>query len=282
MRFTISALLIWSLVGCGPSPTHPSPRYLYEEEPELEPDFHPNVDLREQIGRIRFDNSVPAEDYLLIAKDLHRLSSVAVNSEMRQVLDLSDSSPASLVGWLEDRVQFILANTYKHSGLGVEAGADNYGLMMFKMYLDHPGMAREREIIPGVGEVVINSPRVGMIRLGPSFFAEKTVKGAEISKSIIRLGELFHEARHSDGNGTSLGFVHSKCPSGHPEAGISNCDNHSNGAYKVSAIFMQSALDGCTKCSRSGAEIVRLYIAGSLSRVLPGSTPGDDAPQGMR
>ena len=122
-------------------------------------------------------------------------------------------------------------------------------------------------------KAVVESPRVGIIQIGEGLFMpqvnpNKANKEA-VANSIYRLGVFFHEARHSDGNGVSLGFTHSKCPAGHNLEGAYACDENLNGPYTVGAIFTAEMLKACgDQCSEQEKSALMAEILDSYSRVV--------------
>ncbi|NUM87988.1 MAG: hypothetical protein HUU37_02175 [Bdellovibrionales bacterium] len=126
--------------------------------------------------------------------------------------------------------------------------------------------------IPGVGNLPAKSPRIGVIQVGEGLFAA-SLKGRDLEKEaaatrIFRLATLFHEARHSDGNGKSLVFAHEECPLGHDFAGYNACDNNLNGPYKVGGVMNKLLAKNCVACSPGDAEILRVFQADEESRVI--------------
>lgn len=125
-------------------------------------------------------------------------------------------------------------------------------------------------------ELEIVSPRVGLVRIGAEFSAPQSElhTGQENSNpsidDAIRLSILFHEARHSDGHGRSLGFMHSPCPKGHDYEGLSACDFAKNGPYMIAAAMIKLKLDRCTKCSSQDLTILRLVRADQMGRLIQG------------
>lgn len=122
--------------------------------------------------------------------------------------------------------------------------------------------------------VDINSPRTGIIQIGEGLFSPdlriNTENPDALSDSIFRLGSLFHEARHSDGHGKSLGFAHTVCPKDHDYQGYLACDESLNGAYTVGKLMVSEMSKSCTDtlCNESEKEILRLMIIDYASRVL--------------
>lgn len=134
--------------------------------------------------------------------------------------------------------------------------------------------------IDGGPTIAIKSPRVGLLQVGEGLFMRlskdyTTDDLGNFVHSIYRLGTLFHEARHSDGNGAQLGMLHAICPAGHDYAGIGACDQPSNGSYRMGALFWKSVLDGCgAECTTKDKESVTAMYADSMSRIL---TPAQEA-----
>lgn len=122
-------------------------------------------------------------------------------------------------------------------------------------------------------KIVVNSPRVGIVQIGASFIttlinpSKKKIKAW--SNSIFRLGTLFHEARHSDGNGHSLAFVHAVCPRGHAYEGARACDENLNGPYTIGAHMIAEMAKECdVNCSVMDKETLLLATYDYFGRVL--------------
>ncbi|MBK9321989.1 MAG: hypothetical protein IPM97_03350 [Bdellovibrionaceae bacterium] len=126
--------------------------------------------------------------------------------------------------------------------------------------------------IPGIGKVPSTSPRVGILQIGPGLFAarrgDKVGDPQSIDASLNRLGTLFHEARHSDGNGANVGMLHIACPAGHAYAGYAACDFSLNGSYSVGGHAIKVLGESCTSCTVSQKEALRLRYLDSFSRVI--------------
>ena len=129
-------------------------------------------------------------------------------------------------------------------------------------------------------KVIINSPRIGIIQIGKGLFARELMvnnrNAKSFANSIFHLGVLFHEARHSDGNGKSLAFAHAICPAGHDYAGQAACDENLNGPYMVGALMMAEmtrASEG--QCSLKEREMLKLVVVDSLMRVLKTTHTGE-------
>lgn len=135
----------------------------------------------------------------------------------------------------------------------------------------------------GSSVVPIVSPRQGVIKIGAGLFHPRlNFASDDLSRevnSIMRLATLFHEARHSDGNGTSLGFFHSKCPVGHPMQGRSACDKNLNGPYMIDALLIEKMAASCQSCTQDELTFLHSQAEESRSRVLTSYTVSDYTPE---
>lgn len=144
------------------------------------------------------------------------------------------------------------------------------------------GMKISRGLLKKPIKVVVESPRAGIIQIGEGLFVSQlTVNNQNqnaLANSINRLGTFFHEARHSDGNGESLAFAHSPCPTGHDLAGAYACDENLNGPYTVGAAMTTEMLKSCgDACSERDKEILKLIILDSQNRVMKTTHTGQPA-----
>lgn len=126
--------------------------------------------------------------------------------------------------------------------------------------------------IPGLGVVQINSPRTGIININfalfdPNFYGHP-VSNDSLAARIFRLSTLFHEARHSDGQGVSLSFPHSLCPKGHRFEGLASCDETKNGSYAVGRVVMQILLDS-TELDANEKEFLKAHLLDWDNRLHP-------------
>lgn len=122
-------------------------------------------------------------------------------------------------------------------------------------------------------KVAVESPRAGIIQIGEGLFSrDLTINNQNpdsISNSINRLSTFFHEARHSDGNGESLGFAHAVCPKGHEFAGLPACDENLNGPYTIEAVMLSEMLKSNEDVlSEREKETLKMVILNSYSRVM--------------
>ena len=120
-------------------------------------------------------------------------------------------------------------------------------------------------------QLPVLGPRIGIIQVHKNSFSHRnriSVSGREPADRLLRLSFLFHEGRHSDGNGSSLGFYHSVCPPGHDYTGRMACDISSNGAYAVAALFLKKSIEVCHSCTEGHKESLKLSYLDSRLRVL--------------
>lgn len=144
------------------------------------------------------------------------------------------------------------------------------------------GMKISRGLLKKSIKVAVESPRAGIIQVGEGLFMDRLTvtpeKPNSVANSINRLATFFHEARHSDGNGSSVGFLHSPCPVGHDYAGVPACDENLNGPYTVGAVMMAEMLKACDDtCSIREKEILKLQILDSKNRIMQTTRKGTAA-----
>jgi hypothetical protein len=144
------------------------------------------------------------------------------------------------------------------------------------------GMKISRGLLRKSIKVEIESPRAGIIQIGEGLFMKSlTVNNQNpdaLANTINRLATFFHEARHSDGNGSSLSFAHTVCPPGHDFAGEAACDESLNGAYTVGAVMTKEMLKSCDdNCSERDKEVLKLIELDSYNRVLKTTLKGTPA-----
>lgn len=251
----------------------------------------------EQFGGISFHSSVPKTQINLLKKDLKYIYSSPVllqDKELKQVFGITNSEGPSLHNWLINRVKYIVGESYQFGGQNIVPGSPFFrfpstplpdmknGLsessiktVMINMGTAMYNAGKEQNFLFGARFDNINiyatSPRLGLIQVGeglfdPTFALNKDP--AATSNSISRLSTLFHEARHSDGNGKSTGFGHIMCPEDHPYNGFYACEKSSNGSYKVGALSTRQLYLNCYSCSNEEKYILELKIADSFSRIL--------------
>lgn len=144
------------------------------------------------------------------------------------------------------------------------------------------GMKISRGFLKKSIKVTIDSPRAGIIQIGEGLFLQKYSVNFKnenaYANSINRLATFFHEARHSDGNATSLSFAHSKCPATHELAGLDACDENLNGPYSVGALMTIELIKACdTNCTEREKEMLKLNALDSAGRVMHTTIKGNPA-----
>ena len=144
-------------------------------------------------------------------------------------------------------------------------------------------MAKQNKVLIGLkktagGVLPLVSPHGGFIQIGEGLFLKAfqvNPDGQDApANSISRLSTFFHESRHSDGHGETLGFMHAICPEGHAYAGYPACDRNLNGPYTVGAQMLKTLAESCDQCSVREKTILKMIEADSRSRILktfPGS-----------
>lgn len=139
--------------------------------------------------------------------------------------------------------------------------------------------------IPGIGAVTVTSPRTGIFKIGAGLFVPVLQNGQSedtdfisMGNSLRRLAVYFHEARHSDGNGKSIGFLHAPCPAEKGVyAGSFACDRNQNGPYAIEGTFLRSTVDSCRACTRREKEALRNVYADKFNRLVKtGTVSGDE------
>ena len=257
--------------------------------------------------QLQFASDVPAEQVAAIRADLDYLKPLrfgAQDPEALATLGLEELSGASLGVWLRERVRYIVAENFDASDASSMASSsflypNPFDTPILEVPPPAPPAAAKPRFtmavnlgaslyfggkisgflflteLPGLGTVEVRSPRVGIVQVGRGLFENVLTRfgwtartGETAAGRLIRLGALFHEARHSDGNGQSLGFFHAVCPPGHDYAGRMVCDRSLNGAYAVGGLVERNLLKECQDCSVGEREALRLYTYDSFNRII--------------
>jgi hypothetical protein len=252
------------------------------------------------------DASVPPDQVEAIQGDLKVLEALnySHDSELAELMGVVDTSSAGLTSFLKDRVRYIVGEFYsternlgpsqdylRYPNPGVLPDLDtkpsfDSGILMSNLgsalYMsgkqNHVGLSFRLSD----GRVVdIVSPRTGLVQIGAALFDPRyrpnMLQPKAQSNSIFRLQTYFHEARHSDGNGKSLGFPHALCPKGHDYENEFACDKTLNGPYIVESEIMRKTIPQCTECSVRETEILKIVLADNLNRLLKVSATGEVA-----
>ncbi len=242
-----------------------------------------------------------------IYRDLDFLSKMKewrdFDPEITRGTDLAGGASNDLLQWLGERVKYLVIGKtgalpafYASDETRLYPNGDTFPEAMDNLFIveNHNqqtmmanlgvsyylfGKSRRRlislniaEHFPFVPEILdITSPRVGLIEVNRSFFNKEssiTGLGNRPADKLLRLSFIFHEGRHSDGHGESLGFFHSTCPAGHDYAGRLACDTPANGAYQVSATFLKKSAEVCESCDEASKEALRLAYLDARNRIL--------------
>lgn len=274
-----------------------------------------------QANEIFLASDIPQAQQAILSEDLEsipKLYFTEQDPEAVTILGLTELSGAALQEWLSARVQYLVGDSfrlddsvfYSPNSLKYEnpdefppeekpelpsanapkyTVAQNIGLSIY-VFGKRQGQLLQADIM-GRDLLEVRSPRTGIVKIGEGMF--KPLLGrygwmeegisTEISR-FIRIGALFHEGRHSDGHGPSLGFVHATCPPGHDYAGRVVCDRSLNGAYVVGALVERNLLKQCVNCSVAEREAFRLYTLDAFNRVIKDGPTGflDATPEGKR
>jgi hypothetical protein len=256
-----------------------------------------SAQARETFAGIFLDSSMPAYQAQTLKNDLtylYRLPNIE-SEEFKSLTQMSEVNGPHMYNWIYNRVKYILGEDFKLSGRNMvskkghvfpntplppsimKSEAYSYGALVVMsnvgagMYLS----GKRDKILEGVKinkkEILATSPRVGVLQVGEGLFSEKLLINKDLNteaNKVKRLGTLFHEARHGDGNSEHLGFLHLKCPSGHSLASFAACENSSNGAYSVGAVAMKTLLKECKTCSEVDKTKLQAAIADSFGRVV--------------
>lgn len=177
----------------------------------------------------------------------------------------------------------------KKSRESSEVGASNFGTGLFVT-----GMIEGRKMIieDDTRRITLDSPRVGIMRMGPGYKSQVNVRGRTITiPASYRQSILVHEARHSDcstdvsvddfrvGRSASsmreflgdfkkieCGHMHALCPKGHDLASLPACDRQPWGAYTVNLIFEMARLKDAT--DELERRVLEAAVAEGPSRLL--------------
>ena len=256
----------------------------------------------ETMANIKFSKDLPSDQKKLIESDLKNLDSLIFSDADKagEKIFNTEMNSKNLKDWLFQRSRYIVSENFNfESSIKIINKSYQYPndiMPQFERSTNPPpprtggkvtvvmsnvGAAayiagKEKKSlfgldIPGQGVVKITSPRSGVFKVGEGLFLpilRDSYTQKTLSHSLKRLTTFFHEARHSDGNGKSLAFVHAVCPPDHQYAEYNACDRNTNGPYTIGALFLRSAVDSCSKCPEAEKEALRVQYTDSFSRIL--------------
>lgn len=188
-----------------------------------------------------------------------------------------------------DNLNELTSNLEKSNAVTVMSNIGSGVYMLGKQQQKLYGLKVSRGFLKKQRRIPVTSPRVGIIQIGEGLFMRQFAINRNddnaVSNSLSRLSTFFHEARHSDGNASSLGFAHAICPANHPMAGNAACDTNLNGPYTVGALMTAELAKSCDSCSPGEIEELKIRALEEQSRVLPADKNGkrsvdlDDRPE---
>jgi hypothetical protein len=252
----------------------------------------------EEFGGIKFHSSIPKNQIETLKTDLRYLYQNPLTKADQQFMataQIAVGDGQNLHNWLLNRVRYIVGESFKLDEPNIVAGpydrfpntpipdafkaiaADSGGV---KTVMTNIGGAlylvgKSQKALYGVkfdGETVYaKGPRIGLLQVGEGLFLQRFLLNPNplaASNSISRLGTLFHEARHSDGNGKSTGFLHFTCPAGHPYATYAACEASANGSYTVGGLSERHMLANCTSCDKKEQGALAAKVADSFNRII--------------
>lgn len=260
----------------------------------------------------QFSAGVSVNQKELLERDFAFLGSIQFedrpDSRLKQYLNVGNLNSQAVQDWLKIRVHYIVSPDSRKRLLTQEgqpfvSGNQNapkvyfpelpslvepYGgsTIIFNMGANIYEIAKAEHKplvveIEGLDNILVLSPRVGIVEFGKAFFQPLDPSWPESRitdrlHTLFRLESLLHEARHSDGNGPSLTFRHQTCPKGHDYEGLPACDAADNGAYGIGAEFLQEVLRVCSDCQESETDLLKILLADDLNRLLTRLGPNDE------
>lgn len=213
------------------------------------------------------------------------------NNELNRILKIESLTSESLSKWITTRVNYIVEEDFNKNDEDIfvkeeKLNQEQFNYSKSAVFMTNYGAAvfaaaQKAKVQTGLyfinqenqrSEILIHSPRVGLLKVGPALFNEEYLISEEKNSfidSLNRLSIIAHEARHSDGNGSSLGFKHTKCPAGHYLQGALACDNATNGSYAISSLLLKELTRSCQeKCTTSEKQALLMIVLDNASRVI--------------
>jgi len=258
----------------------------------------------------RIAESISGANRRMLKKDFRRLNDLKINDNSElEILGVPDYSPETLANWLNERIQHYLGEsptvtkstyTYKpivgFTMLPLDIQSDIFDASSVKTlaynaggsaYLNGKKNNELRTLSFDDIEVVADSPRVGVVVLEQPFFelGDRFESSSSMAGTLVRLGTVFHEARHSDGNGASLGMAHAECVKGDfngKDAFIGEyaCEKYLNGPYEVGRVLIKKWAEACGEsCTDSDQQTLALSVGDLLSRRINKVATGDARPE---
>ncbi|MCM2350880.1 MAG: hypothetical protein NDI69_12730 [Bacteriovoracaceae bacterium] len=254
----------------------------------------------EEYGGINFHSSVPQDQVNALKADINYLYQTPVSTidaEFQAMTGLPAVDGAHMHNWLINRSKHIIGESFQlteeniaywifhrfpktplpdafkavneDEDEGVVTVMSNIGSALYLL-------GKKQDVLLGLkldgDKVYAKSTRAGILQVGKGLFLERfrINKGDLLApaNTVSRLGTLFHEARHSDGNSEHTGFVHDECPTGHAYEGHAACEKSSNGSYSLGAVAEKQLLLNCSSCSEKEKSAISAGIADAFSRIV--------------
>jgi hypothetical protein len=261
-------------------------------------------------GNIYFESELNEKERGAIVTALDRLRKeelLEADSRLRKIMRLRRLDSTSVRAWIEERVQYIVFDSLPQDKLVVVSRShafDNPGIFPsafqkvgkngqegLSLVMANPGalsylLGKKHGQLDGlqadgIGLIPFTSPRAGIIATAMGLLS---VVNPELPNAVrgFQLSTLLHEARHSDGNGKSAGFLHARCPSDHDFAGKYVCDQSRNGPYTIDYLVTRAIRKACRGCSAAEKETLGTLETQARLRVLDDAVDWDDTPEGRR
>jgi hypothetical protein len=261
-----------------------------------------NVFAATDIGGIKLHSQIPAAQVKALKTDLAYLYKTPVKKADKEFLSISNmlvGDGPHMHNWVLNRVRYVIDEKYDFEDENNFYGVENYKFPStplpdafssvltdgekkneVKTIMSNMGAAfyllgKKENIMIGIkfdDEVAFApSPRAGILQIGEGLFDADFLLNKNplaSANSVSRLGTLFHEARHSDGNSKHTGFIHVNCPAGHAYANAAACEISGNGSYTVGALSLRHLAQNCASCSAVEKRILNAIIADSFSRII--------------
>lgn len=254
----------------------------------------------EEYGGINFHSSVPQDQVDALKTDINYLYQTpvsAIDAEFQAMTGLPAVDGAHMHNWLINRSKHIIGESFQLTEENIaywifhrfpktplpdafkavnEDGDDGVVTIMSNIGSALYLMGKKEDVLFGLkldgDKVYAKSTRAGILQVGKGLFLERfrINKGDLLApaNTVSRLGTLFHEARHSDGNSEHTGFVHDECPAGHPYEGYAACEKSNNGSYSLGAVAEKQLLLNCTSCSEKEKSAISASVADAFSRIV--------------
>jgi hypothetical protein len=253
-------------------------------------------------AELKYSNAVPSEQKKLLTQDMYYMANqpYTPDAQLMNLMGINSNDGLTILSWVDNRMSRIVSDDFDlESSISVvnpsyypdppdtpalptvvkTPGSDG-GTSTVKTVMSNLGGAvyligKMQHAMLGVTvdgmKIPVSSPRYGLFKVGEGLFATETLIKSppnSILSRYFRLSTLVHEARHSDGRGQTLGFLHAVCPAGHRYEGYAACDASANGPYTIEAQFLKVASQSCKECQPGESEMLNKMIVDAFSRTI--------------